>query len=165
MVLVDNSVWVTHLRNRGVGLDALLTECRVLFHPFIVGELACGNLRQRFEILSHPERFPKLSRQNMRKSCSSSRIITLCAKVWYVDMHLLASVILTRVSLWTLNKKLNEVAVKLKLAPEELRWQRLILGSGFLGLGLLAGGRRTVNLLLLFPVIVRSLLRRHSSHL
>jgi hypothetical protein len=35
----------------------------------------------------------------------------------YVDMHLLASVILTRVSLWTLDKKLNEVAVKLRLAP------------------------------------------------
>ncbi len=36
----------------------------------------------------------------------------------YVEMHLLASVILTRVTFWTLDKKLNKVAVELRLAPE-----------------------------------------------
>jgi len=52
MVLVDTSVWVKHLRHGTLGLEAQLHEGQVLCHPFIVGELACGNIKNRSEILS-----------------------------------------------------------------------------------------------------------------
>ena len=52
MVLVDTSVWVVQLRNGNIGLETLLNEGHVVCHPFIVGELACGNLKNRAEILS-----------------------------------------------------------------------------------------------------------------
>ncbi|MDO8141488.1 MAG: hypothetical protein Q6358_08320 [Candidatus Brocadiales bacterium] len=58
MVLVDTSVWVMHLRNGNIGLDTLLNEGHVVCHPFIVGELACGNLKNRAEILSLLQALP-----------------------------------------------------------------------------------------------------------
>ena len=51
MVLVDTSVWVSHLRHGNEGLQKLLHAGEVVCHPFIVGELACGNLKNRQEIL------------------------------------------------------------------------------------------------------------------
>lgn len=58
MVLVDTSVWVVHLRSGNIGLETLLREGNVVCHPFIVGELACGNLKNRAEILSLLQTFP-----------------------------------------------------------------------------------------------------------
>jgi predicted nucleic acid-binding protein len=58
MVLVDTSIWVTHLREGNQDLETLLLDAAVLCHPFIVGELACGNLRNRNEILSLLQALP-----------------------------------------------------------------------------------------------------------
>ena len=117
MILVDTSVWVAHLRHGGVRLDALLNEGRVLCHPFIVGELACGTLRQRTEILSHLQALPQAISAKHEEVMQLIENFHLMGKgLMYVDMHLLASAILTSVSLWTLDKKLHAVAVELKLA-------------------------------------------------
>jgi predicted nucleic acid-binding protein len=58
MVLVDTSVWVSHLREGGVGLEKLLSDGQVICHPFVVGELACGNLRNRHDILTYLQSLP-----------------------------------------------------------------------------------------------------------
>jgi predicted nucleic acid-binding protein len=117
MVLVDTSVWVAHLRHGDVGLDLLLTEGRVLSHPFIVGELACGNLRRRSEILSHLQALPQAIPAKHEEVLQLIENHQLMGKgLGYVDMHLLASVFLTRVAFWTLDKKLNKVAGELRLA-------------------------------------------------
>ena len=58
MILVDTSVWVSHLRNGDLTLKALLEEGKVMCHPFIVGELACGNLKNRGEILALVQALP-----------------------------------------------------------------------------------------------------------
>ena len=52
MILVDTSVWIDHLRSADRQLTDLLMEEQVLAHPFVVGELACGALTRRAEILS-----------------------------------------------------------------------------------------------------------------
>jgi predicted nucleic acid-binding protein len=52
MILVDTSVWVDHLRRGDQALAAALEAGQVLTHPFIVGELACGNLQHRAEVLA-----------------------------------------------------------------------------------------------------------------
>ena len=67
LVLVDTSVWVAHLRQGAIGLEALLHGGRVVCHPCIVGELACGNLRNRSEIISCSRGFPEQSRRRMKK--------------------------------------------------------------------------------------------------
>ncbi len=58
MILVDTSVWVDHLRKGDRELASLLNEGVVLCHPFVIGELACGNLKNRDEILSLLEALP-----------------------------------------------------------------------------------------------------------
>ena len=52
MILVDTSVWIDHFRKREPALIAALEAGQVLMHPFVVGELACGNLTNRVELLS-----------------------------------------------------------------------------------------------------------------
>ncbi len=47
VILVDTSIWVDHLRKSDAALAALLGQGRVLIHPFVIGELALGILRQR----------------------------------------------------------------------------------------------------------------------
>ncbi len=118
MVLVDTSVWVAHLRQGAIRLEALLNEGRVVCHPFIVGELACGNLKNRSEILVLLQALPQAIRAEHEEVMRFIENYRLMGKgLGYIDMHLLASALLTKVPLWTLDKKLNEVAVKLELAP------------------------------------------------
>jgi hypothetical protein len=59
MILVDTSVWVSHLRHGDPRLVDLLDEGSVLVHPFVIGELACGNLKNREEIFSLLGAFPQ----------------------------------------------------------------------------------------------------------
>lgn len=118
MVLVDTSIWVTHLRHGAIGLEALLHDGRVVCHPFIVGELACGNLQNRSEIISLLQRLPGAIRAEHEEVMQFIENYGLMGKgLGYLDMHLLASARLTGVPLWTLDKRLNEIAIKLGLAP------------------------------------------------
>jgi hypothetical protein len=117
MVLVDTSVWVAHLRDGTIGLEALLNEGHVLCHPFVVGELACGNLRNRPEILSLLHALPMAIHAEHEEATQFLENYSLMGKgLGYIDVHLLASAILTRARLWTLDKKLSEVSSKLGLA-------------------------------------------------
>lgn len=59
MILVDTSVWVDHMRAGDEGLIALLGENRVVTHPFVIGELACGNLRNRAEVMRLLQDLPR----------------------------------------------------------------------------------------------------------
>jgi predicted nucleic acid-binding protein len=118
VVLVDTSVWVAHLRQGAIGLEDLLHGGRVVCHPFIVGELACGNLRNRPEIIALLQRLPGAIRAEHEEVMQFIEHYDLMGKgLGYIDMHLLASAILTGVPLWTFDKRLNEVAKKLGLAP------------------------------------------------
>ena len=114
MVLVDTSVWIVHLREGTVGLDALLMRGHVVCHPFIVGELACGNLKNRLEILSLLQALPMAIPAEHNEVMQFIETHSLMGKgLGYVDMHLLASAVLTRVPLWTLDRKLGETSSKL----------------------------------------------------
>ena len=52
MILVDTSVWISHLREGNKRLAELLEEGRVMCHSYVIGELACGDLKNRKTILS-----------------------------------------------------------------------------------------------------------------
>jgi len=117
MILVDTSVWVAHLREGIRGLEALLDEGDVMCHPFIIGELACGNLENRAEILSLLQALPMAAHAEHEEVMHFIESYGLMGKgLGYIDMHLLASAMLTKVRLWTLDKKLNEISSKLGLS-------------------------------------------------
>jgi len=117
VVLVDTSVWVAHLRQGAIGLETLLHEGRVVCHPFIVGELACGNIRNRSEIIFLLRRLPGAIRANHEEVMQFIEHSGLMAKgLGYIDMHLMAAARLTGVALWTLDKRLNAAAKQQGLA-------------------------------------------------
>ena len=116
MVLVDTSVWVEHLRSGNIGLKNLLNEGQVVCHLFIVGELACGNLSNRSEILSLLQALPLATHAEHEEVIHFIGNYSLMGKgLGYIDMHLIVSALLTKVPLWTLDKKLKEVSSKLGL--------------------------------------------------
>jgi len=116
MVLVDTSVWVIHLRAGNIGLETLLNDGHVVCHPFIVGELACGNLVNRSEILSLLQALPLAIHAEHEEVMHFIENYSLMGKgLGYIDIHLIVSAVLTKVTLWTLDKKLKEVSLKLGL--------------------------------------------------
>ena len=111
MVLVDTSVWVSHLRDGNVELARLLNDGKVLCHSLIVGELACGNLKDRGMILSFLQLLPMSTEAEHDEVLSFIESNRLMGKgVGYVDVHLITSAVLTGVPIWTLDKKLAQTA-------------------------------------------------------
>jgi len=116
MVLVDTSVWVSHLRDGSIELANLLNDGGVLCHPLIVGELACGNLKDRAVILSFLQLLPMGIEAEHEEVLSFIENNRLMGKgIGYVDAHLIASAILTGIPIWTLDKKLVQVAGSLQI--------------------------------------------------
>ena len=115
MVLVDTSVWIFHLREIQPGLVGLLNEGKVACHPFIVGELACGNINNRTTILSLLEALPKAAQVEHEEVLAFIENHNLMGKgLGYIDVHLLASAVLTGLLLWTLDTKLKKAAEGLR---------------------------------------------------
>ncbi len=107
MVLVDTSVWISHLRHGNVGLEKLLNASSVACHPFVIGELACGNLSNRAEILSLLQALPIATYVEHEEVLRFIGDNSLMGKgLGYIDMHLVASALLTNVPLWTQDKRL-----------------------------------------------------------
>jgi predicted nucleic acid-binding protein len=116
MVLVDTSVWVSHLRDGNAELANLLNDGRVLCHPWIVGELACGNLKDRKVILSLLQLLPMCIEAEHDEVLSFIDNHRFMGKgMGYADVHLLASAVLMDVSIWTLDKKLAQAAESLHI--------------------------------------------------
>ena len=116
MVLVDTSIWVHHFRNSLPSLQALLLENAVVCHPFLIGEIACGQLKHRSEILRLMSALPQakeLQHDEVLYFIEQHRLIGLGAS--FIDMHLLASAVLTHVPLWTLDKVLATASEKLQV--------------------------------------------------
>jgi predicted nucleic acid-binding protein len=109
MVLVDTSVWVRHLREGDPDLKQLLNEGQVMCHPFIVGELACGNMKNRREILSLLQLLTLATPAQHEEILLFIELNELMGKgLGYIDVHLSASAMLTRVPLFSYDKRLNE---------------------------------------------------------
>jgi predicted nucleic acid-binding protein len=116
MVLVDTSVWIEHFRQGGPTLTKLLLEGRVVMHPFISGELACSNLKDRATILSD------LSAMPTAKPASNTEVFQLIEdrRLWgrglgWIDVHLLASALLSNCRFLTRDARLAKVASELGL--------------------------------------------------
>lgn len=118
MILVDTSVWIDHLRKGNTRLNSLLLDTAVLVHPFVIGELACGNLKNRNQVLNLLGDLPASRVANDEEVLFFIEHNNLMGRgIGYIDAHLLASVSLSSPArLWTVDRKLNNVASQLGLA-------------------------------------------------
>lgn len=117
MILVDTSIWVEHLRLGNVHLKSALEEGEVACHPFIIGELACGNMKNRKEVISLLRALPAA------KVATHDEIIHFIEAnhlmgigLGFVDVHLLASSLLSNVRLWSSDKNLIAASTKLSIS-------------------------------------------------
>jgi len=121
LVLVDTSVWVSHLRDGNEELKTLLNSGDVVCHPFILGELACGNIQNRTEFLSLLQLLPMATQVENTEVLQFIETNGLMGKsLGYVDMHLSASALLSEVSFWTLDKSLGKITHHLNIAYSPL---------------------------------------------
>lgn len=118
MILADTSVWIAHFRKADQDLAQALEAGTVAVHPFILGELACGNLRRRAEVLAHLRRLPEVAAVSDAEAMHllESRRLMGTGLGW-VDVHLLASALVAGVRLRTRDGPLARAAAQLGLAP------------------------------------------------
>ena len=118
MILADTSIWIDHLRKGDAGLSRLLEATMVLIHPFVVGEMACGNLHNRADVLKLLRDLPGVrtaSDLEVMYFIDSHRLMG--RGIGFIDAHLLAAVSLTPPAcLWTRDKRLARIASDLELA-------------------------------------------------
>lgn len=122
MILVDSSIWIDHLRSSDPVLADFLSSGRVLVHPYVIGEIALGHVRNRTSVVRD------ISRQTHANVASDTEVLHLIEQehlfgtgIGYIDAHLLASVRLTpRSQVWTRDKRLREVARRMKIAADAL---------------------------------------------
>ena len=117
MILVDTSVWIEHLRKSDEGLVELLHSGEVACHPFVIGELACGGIRNRDVFLELLSALPAL------KKAEDDEVLDFIGRhglmnrgIGLVDVHLLASCMLSGIGLWTRDGRLAEAAGRLGCA-------------------------------------------------
>jgi len=113
VILVDTSIWIDHLRSGNSVLANLLQNEAVCTHDFVIGELSCGNLRNRTEVLSLLQSLPRLS------SATNSEVLFFIEQqhlmgrgIGYVDAHLLAAAVIRGIPLWTKDKRLMAIAIE-----------------------------------------------------
>jgi predicted nucleic acid-binding protein len=111
VTLVDTSVWIEHLRRGEATLAGLLSSAMVMSHPFVIGELAMGSLKNRREILGLLDNLP------VAPVASHDEVLTLVERyrlaglgLGWIDAHLLASARLASTRLWTFDRRLAESA-------------------------------------------------------
>ena len=118
MILVDTSVWVDHLREKDDQLASLLLANQVMVHPFIIGEIAVGNLKNRQRVLTTLEGLPTApiaSHEEIMRMIQSHSLFGL--GIGYIDIHLLASAKLAAgTHLWTRDQRLDAASTRLHLS-------------------------------------------------
>lgn len=122
-ILVDSSVWMAHFRYAVADLLHLLDGELALMHPMVWGEIACGTPPQRTRTLTYLNQLPPVSVASLREVMDfieRERLHGLgCG---FVDMNLLASVLITPgARLWTLDKRLNQLAERFHVAYQPVR--------------------------------------------
>ena len=107
MVLVDTSIWVDHLRSGHPHLTALLIRNAVSAHPWIVGEIACGNIQNRAEVLKRLRMLPPVTVAREDEVLFFIEKHQLMGKgIGYIDAHLVAAAIAQGLKFWTRDKRL-----------------------------------------------------------
>jgi len=96
-----------------------LERGEIVCHPFVIGEISLGSLRQRETVLSLLSELPVASVVPHDDVMALVERRGLAGKgIGWVDAHLIASALASGVSLWTLDRRLAAVSQALRLSGE-----------------------------------------------
>lgn len=120
MILLDTSVWVDHLRFGDALVVQVLESGHGAAHAFVIGELACGNLKSRASVIGLLQALPQLP------TATDDEVLYFIDKhklmgrgIGYVDAHLLAASTISGSLLWTRDKQLKGIATERGVAYPE----------------------------------------------
>ena len=114
MILVDTSVWIDHFHQSDEDLIELLLSNQVCIHPFILGELSCGNISNRKEVISLLRTLRSIDLVEDDEVFILIKDRKLFGKgLGFIDIHLLASAMIHHIPIWTRDKSLKRVAGEL----------------------------------------------------
>jgi hypothetical protein len=117
VILVDTSVWVNHLKHSNPSLSQRLIDGEVVCHQFVVGELACGGLKNRDEVLGLLKELPQATVVDDGEFHEFVEKQHLWGQgLGFVDVHLLASARVDAIQLWTNDNNLKKMAAKFRLS-------------------------------------------------
>ena len=122
MILADSSVWIDHLRQSNPALVRVLHAGEVCMHSQVLGELACGSLKDRALRISQWRAMPRLASVTDAQAMAFIEWHRLMNRgLGFVDVHLLAAAAAAAAAvagarLWTRDKRLAEAASALNLA-------------------------------------------------
>ena len=118
MILVDTSVWIDHLRHRHPTLAGLLGASRVLMHPMVLGELACGRFKNRGDHLRSWRNLPRVEAQAHGEVIDWIESEGLAGSgIGFIDAHLLHAVVFRGgARLWTGDRSLRSLAARFNAA-------------------------------------------------
>jgi len=120
VILIDSSVWMDHFRKPNRHLMALLDAEEGCTHPFVIGEVACGNLKNRKEIITLLHALPDAHKADDDEILFFIERHGLNGRgVGLIDIHLLASCLMDRCFLWTADKRLQIVAEELHISSSQ----------------------------------------------
>ena len=115
-ILADTSVWIKHLREGDQNLIQWLEQGLVACHPFIIGEIACGDIKNRHEIISLLNDLPStiiLDHSEIMEFIENRKIMN--EGIGYIDVHLLGSALVSETPLWTFDEALMKIAIQLSI--------------------------------------------------
>jgi predicted nucleic acid-binding protein len=116
MVLIDTSIWIAHLRSGSNRLERMLLDGLVVIHPYSIGELACGNIKDRHKVLDLLRELPQAPVADPTEVFQFTDAHHLWGKgLGWIDVHLLASAKLLNAPLWTADKALRTSARALRV--------------------------------------------------
>ena len=118
MILADSSVWINHLIVENPQLVSLLDQDQILIHPMVIGELACGNMRDRSSVMRLLRRLPGIP------TATHDEVFFLIENhqmmgrgIGFIDAHLLAAAVMSaQTQLWTNDRRLMVLASELGVA-------------------------------------------------
>jgi hypothetical protein len=118
MILVDTSVWIDHFRRSNPRLQALVDDRALLIHPVVIGELACGTIRNRKETLLYLQAVPRIpSIADAEETMFVIESRNLSGKgIGWVDAQLIASALISGCRLWSNDRNLHAAAAALRIA-------------------------------------------------
>jgi predicted nucleic acid-binding protein len=122
VILADTSVWIAHFRVDNPHLTSLGEKQQILRHDFIIGELACGNLPARQNFLTELWEYPPVTQASNQQAFEFLET----HKLWglglgWIDLHLLTSAVISHAQLWTLDRRLVDIAARFAISYSGFR--------------------------------------------
>jgi len=118
MILADTSIWIDHFRRHNDEFGRLLVEGHIVMHHDVIGELACGTLPRRAEVLALLKGLPPIAPARHEEVLALIEKRQLAGKgLGWIDMHLLAAALLAGCQLWTRDARLRAAAESITQTP------------------------------------------------